>query len=124
MKEKIIPDVNGEPVINAFQWSKARLMIQCPAALSDVQRLEADSKFFRSFFAVLMLLALWLSAQMLLGKLEYWALALGCVVLAVLSFWRYAERRFKSVEQAYWYVITLEHCAPAKMPTKRHASPS
>ena len=94
-------------VINAFQWAKARLIIQCPSALLEVQRFEADSKFFRSLVVVLLFLAVWLSWKAFSGNLS-WLVVLLCLFFSGLSFWRYAERRFKATQQAYWYVITLE----------------
>lgn len=132
-----VADDNGMPVINAFQWAKARLTIQCPTALLEVQRFEADSKFFRSLVVVLLVLALWFSVGALLSnpastpgvpmpvysRLDgllarlgdvRWGLVLLCVVLACLSFWRYIERRFKATQQAYWYVITLDYYPPPR----------
>jgi len=132
-----VADVDDVPVINAFQWAKARLTIQCPAALLEVQRFEADSKFFRSLVVVLLVLILWFSVSALLSnpaaaagvpsaaysRLDAllarlsdprWGLVLLCVVLACLSFWRYIERRFKATQQAYWYVITLDYYPPPR----------
>jgi hypothetical protein len=113
LQKKYFADVDPKP-INGFQWAKARLMIECPAAFLDVQRVEADSKFFRSFFVVLLVVAAWLAVPPYDGK-PYLLLALGCVALAALSFWRYAERRSKAIEQVCYYVITLEHCPPGKI---------
>ncbi|MEO8622850.1 MAG: NUDIX domain-containing protein, partial [bacterium] len=39
--------------INAFQWAHATLRLRAPAALVEIERLEADSKFFRSLCAAL-----------------------------------------------------------------------
>lgn len=39
--------------INTYQWAKLQLGFERPEALAVVQRFEADSKFFRSFFVVL-----------------------------------------------------------------------
>lgn len=88
--------------INAFQWAKARLVLEQPEALATVQRFEADSKFFRSLVIVLVLLIPW--GGLRLG----WETAALAIVLLPLAFWRYLDQRAKSIRQAYWYIITME----------------
>jgi len=102
IKEKYVGDHSGREVINSFQWAKARLSIQCPRGLAAVERLEADSKFFRSLVVVFFVLcfSFFWNKQPASGWL--------CLALIALSFWRYVERRQKSTEQAYRYIITLE----------------
>jgi hypothetical protein len=111
LKKECLPDVNEEPVVNAFQWAKARLTIECPAALSEVQRFEADSKFFRSLVVVLLVVAIWVSAKAMLGKPD-WVVVSICVALSLLAYACYATRRFKATQHAYWYLLTLEKCSP------------
>jgi 8-oxo-dGTP pyrophosphatase MutT (NUDIX family) len=91
--------------INAFQWSKARLTKDNPSGFASVQRFEADSKFFRSFGFALALLALVYAVECKLS------VVLLCVLLTPLVLWRYVDQRFKSTQQAYWLVITLEAAA-------------
>jgi hypothetical protein len=127
-----VADVNGKAVISAFQWSKAHLAIKFPAGLAEVQRFEADSKFFRSLVVVLLILAGWFFwkasgptwlwfyhtrslrsfYQLEFKNNQNWLLFLSCLVLSGLSFVRYVERRFKATQQAYWFVITLENSLP------------
>ena len=97
-------EVNGEPVINAFQWSKAMLAINHYQLLLDVQRYEADSKFFRTF-SVLLAVAPILTNNIISSK--WYVLSLLCAILLLLSLYRYMERRYLSTEQAYRYLITL-----------------
>ena len=169
--------------LNTFQWARAMLQLRAPAALTEVERYEADSKFFRSLamacYALLLfvcadelaagggpartrlfasaaivawlLLPLWLAAAHLwrgvrrkhavaAGEEElhlwkripwFWR-GLGAVLLAqgslllalrswpgvvllllaLLAVWRYAERRLKSTNAAYQYVIVM-HSLPA-----------
>jgi hypothetical protein len=85
--------------MNTFSWAKSYLMLHWPAAAADVQRYEADSKFFRSMVLLLLVLV-----SMLAWKGELW-LAGAALLLLVGSFWRYAERRYKSTEWAYRHVI-------------------
>jgi 8-oxo-dGTP pyrophosphatase MutT (NUDIX family) len=88
--------------LNAFQWSKARLTIEKPATMVNVERVEADSKFFRSLAVVLM-------GLVLLGPLiESRPLVMLAALGIVPSLWRYAGQRRKAINHAYWYVMTME----------------
>lgn len=107
VRERHLPNVAGEVAVNTFQWAKARLALQCPAGLQQVQRFEADSKFFRSFVIVALLVAVWLAIRIEDGP-ERWLAPLVVLAVAGLSLLRYIERRFKSTQQAYWYVLVLE----------------
>jgi hypothetical protein len=91
----------GKEVVNTFQWAKSVLVLLHPAGIAEVARHEADSKFFRSLVVVLAILSAgaFQAEHRMLGWLS--------ILLLAASFWRYVERRFKSTQQAYWYVITL-----------------
>jgi ADP-ribose pyrophosphatase YjhB (NUDIX family) len=102
IKEYYLDPLNASPSVNAFQWAKAQLVQDHPAALASVQRFEADSKFFRSLFVVLCIVFPW----SLLA--HQYPLAIACLPLLALAFWRYLDERGKATNQAYWYVITLE----------------
>jgi len=135
IKRGYVPDVNGKPVVNAFQWAKAHLAIKCTAASVEVQRLEANSKFFRSLVVVLLFLSGWLFWKAFKGNPNWllffstgnvkslpppsefkenpnWLLFFSCLVFSGLSFLRYVEQRFKAAQQAYWFVIALEGSLP------------
>jgi hypothetical protein len=99
--------IDADPAINAFQWSKARLAIESPEALAIVERLEADSKFFRSLCAVLSILAGW--GAVTCHGLMFWTSAL----LLPAAFSRFVGLRGKSVSQAYWLLLVIE-TTPAK----------
>lgn len=91
--------------INTYQWARAVLTLNHPAGMAEVARLEADSKFFRSLVVVLIVLL----AATLTGDWHrtgaVFPVLLG--VTAILSYWRYTERRYKSTEQAYRFMIVL-----------------
>ena len=103
IKEQALGALQAKDAINTFQWSKAWLNAQSPASLAVVQRFEADSKFFRCFTVVLLLLlAAW--------PWQYrWPAEGVSVVLLLLplALWRYMEQRYKATNQAYWSVITI-----------------
>lgn len=88
--------------INTFQWARAVLTLSHPQGMAEVARLEADSKFFRSLMVVLAILFITVIWQ---GARDLTPVVLG--VLLVLSYMRYTERRYKSTEQAYRYMIVL-----------------
>ena len=97
--------ISSPKSVNAFQWCKARLATEHQEALAAVNRFEADSKFFRSFVPV-MLIMIALEIGFKPCGWKRWCLLSG--VAMILSFLRYAEQRFKSTQQAYWFVLTLE----------------
>ena len=103
IKEHALVPLQAKDAINTFQWSKAWLNAESPASLAVVQRFEADSKFFRCFTVVLLLLLIAWPWQ------HQWPLAGIPVVLVLLllALWRYMEQRYKATNQAYWSVITL-----------------
>jgi ADP-ribose pyrophosphatase YjhB (NUDIX family) len=88
--------------INTFQWCKARLALDHAEAMANVQRFEADSKFFRSFVIVLCILIPW-------GfEVKQPPISIIAAILLLPALWRYVGQRSKATSQAYWYIITLE----------------
>jgi hypothetical protein len=92
--------------INAYQWSRAVLRLLAPTALAEVTRIEADSKFFRSLFVVFALLAI-CSIAHISGYERLPVSGNVMLVLAALSYWRYAEQRNKATVEAYRAVLVL-----------------
>jgi len=84
-----------------LRWVRSVLLITCSEAVEEVRRLEADSKFFRSMIVVCLLAA---SSFLCGGSIVEYCVAL---ILAVLCFIRYVERRLKAMTQACIHVITL-----------------
>jgi hypothetical protein len=89
---------------NTYQWSRAVLRTRAPVALAEVLRLEADSKFFRSLVVVFVILAA-CSLVHLPGSERLPLPAIVLLILAALSYWRYAEQRQKGLVEAYRAVI-------------------
>lgn len=103
IKQQVLGPLQAKDAINTFQWCKALLNAESPASLAVVQRFEADSKFFRCFTIVLLILLIGWPGQ------HQWPPAGILVVLGLLllALWRYMEQRYKATNQAYWSVITL-----------------
>ncbi len=116
IKEGYLNRIGASHAVNAFQWCKARLATEHPEALATVNRFEADSKFFRSFVPVM----LFVLARALYCR--HWWLATGSIVAMGLAFLRYVEQRFKSTQQAYWYILTLEASKEALSPGVKPSS--
>jgi 8-oxo-dGTP pyrophosphatase MutT (NUDIX family) len=111
IKRRYLAPLHAADAVNTFQWSKLRLAIDKPEALAPVQRFEADSKFFRSLFVVLLLIAAVSPDQVRAYPLVWLALLL-------MALWRYMEQRHKASSQAYWGVISLEGQQPAQAPVR------
>ena len=105
IKHHYLKSLNATRAVNTFQWAKLRLTLEKPELLAQVQRFEADSKFFRSLVVVLILLPFFVDALRRQAFAFYW---LGFLLLAL---WRYMEQRHKASSQAYWAVIVLEALA-------------
>jgi ADP-ribose pyrophosphatase YjhB (NUDIX family) len=102
IKDRHLSIIGATNAVNAFQWSKSRLAMEQPIALATVQKFEADSKFFRSFVIVLVL-----AAVVAYNSNPLLAL-IGLPAMIFAAFWRYVDQRFKAIEQAYSFVITME----------------
>jgi hypothetical protein len=79
-----------------LKWAKSYVQIRSSAARGDIERLEASQKLFRSLVVVGAASA----AHFLLAERRpLWSLA--CVALAVVSYWRYVDQRWKMTELTY-----------------------
>ncbi len=87
--------------INTYHWSVSFLTTHYPDAMVEINRLVADSKFFRSLVVILPLISL-----MLLS--DGYFLQTGLLLLLIIPcFMRYYDRRLKSTTRAYQYIILL-----------------
>ncbi len=102
IKEYYLGPLDATSSINAFQWSKVRLNLEYPGVLTTIQRFEADSKFFRSFVVVLLVL---LPFVIINGE---WGIIVISILMIVFALWRYINQRAKSIMQTYWHIITIE----------------
>jgi len=109
IKEGYLKRIEAPNAINAFQWCKLRMAKDFPEALVTVNRFEADSKFFRSFCPVLFVFFSKTLYCCITTKSHALATeSLILLVLVCLALWRYMGQRFKSTQQAYWAILTLE----------------
>lgn len=104
-KARHLERLGADDAMNTFQWAKARLALGHPGALEIVNRVEAESKFFRSLIVVLAILFPWT----LLTRPP--AAAVAVVLLLAASLWRFLELRGKATAQAYSFIVALEGMA-------------
>lgn len=102
-----------------YQWTRAWLRIRSPEATMEVDRLEADSKLFRTLGVVLPI-AVVLSWKTLWGQGRFvWLAAVAAVFL---SLWRYCDLRQKTIRACYLHFVQLQSepaKAPSAIPTMR-----
>jgi len=93
-----------------YQWARAWLNSNNPKATADLDRLEADSKLFRSL-AVLLLIAIpvLIAAPVLFPPAADHRLAWMVLTVALLLFslWRYCDLRNKMIRQCYLNYVQL-----------------
>lgn len=103
IRNKYHPVEEAEAYVNNFEWAQARLLKELPAAVDEIERYTADSKFFRGLILIFLVLAALFAYQNNL------ILATGCVLIMLFAGIRYFGKRRKATETAYKYVIFLEN---------------
>jgi hypothetical protein len=98
---QIILTKPNREIFNTFKWSQHYLLFNKPEALADIQRTEADSKFFRSLVVTFLIIAILMFVQ------EKYAFGVIFIVFAFLCYYRYGELRYKATEKAYEMIITF-----------------
>lgn len=93
-----------------YQWCRSAIVLRSPLAFSEIERLQANSKFFRGMVTTSLITAI-LSLTIHVPFRTTGALV--CVALAIASFLRYCELRWKAVQQTYRFFIGLSS-GPAK----------
>jgi hypothetical protein len=97
--KKVQKAVNKELMDGAFttlRWAKAYIQIKASGARGEIDRLEADQKFFRSLVVVSTALA----AHFFLREAAPIA-GVTAIAMAVLSYRRYVDQRWKATELTY-----------------------
>jgi hypothetical protein len=88
-----------------YQWCRSSIVLRSPLAFSEIERLQANSKFFRGMVTTSLITAiLSLTIHVPFHRLG----AAVCVALAIASFLRYSELRWKAVQQTYRFYIALQ----------------
>jgi hypothetical protein len=110
LRGSLTPALKGAE-FSTLKWSKAYIQLHSPAAYVEIERLEANSKFFRS----LIVIAVALTAHFFLREHKF-GLAAAAFVLGVLSLNRFFDQRWKLTEWSYATAVILHATKPK--PTK------
>lgn len=88
--------------LTTLKWAKAYIQVQASAARGEIDRLEADQKFFRSLVVIFALFAahffLRQSAPMI---------GLACIGAAVFSYHRFRDQRWKETELIFTTAVII-----------------
>lgn len=109
LRRKLNEDI-PEAAFSTLKWAKTYITIHCPQARAEIERLEADQKFFRS----LVLIAVGLAVHFLIGGQG--VLAVASLGMALLAFSRYCDQRLKMTELAYATAVIFHATKPAEKP--------
>jgi hypothetical protein len=96
--------------VNTYHWSISFLTTHYPEAMVEINRLVADSKFFRSLVVILPVVSF-----ILFTSEHYWH-AIIFIALIVPCYLRYYGRRLKSTTRAYQYIVMLNGLGKIKSP--------
>jgi len=106
---------SAKAITNLYWWAGSIVILRNSAAASEVARLQADSKLFRSLTLVLFGVLLCLCSRnpwehllpiTLRNHLVWESPITG--ILALVSLWRFMELRWKSTQRTYEYFIATE----------------
>jgi hypothetical protein len=101
LQERLAKDlVGGE--FTTLKWARAYVQVENAPARVEIDRLEAESKFFRSLVVVLVAFA----GHFLLRE-QAPAVGVVSLVLAALSYERYCEQRWKMTELSYGTAVIV-----------------
>jgi hypothetical protein len=85
-----------------LKWAKSYIQIHSPQARVDIDRLEANSKFFRGMVVISVVLI----AHFLLSKRSL-PMAAAAALVGMLSFSRFCSERWKMTELSYGTAVVL-----------------
>ena len=102
LQEKLTPDlVGGE--LTTLKWAKAYLQVRAAQAREEVDRLEAEQKFFRSLVVIAAIFA----AHFVLREQSLFAGAIAAGMSA-LSYLRFRDRRWAMTEFIFATAVIVE----------------
>ncbi len=87
---------------STLKWANSYIQIHSPHSRVEIDRLGANSKFFRSLVPV----SIGLSAHLALYEHELW-LAVAALALGAMSYSRYVDQRWKATQLTYATVVIL-----------------
>ena len=107
--------------VTHYKWARMSIRLRQASAMQEIDRLEADSKFFRSVTVVLLIFC-GVAGEMMsyngtlrgVSSLEKASWVSLWAILVLLSFWRFSNLRWKAEQAAYLAVLALEDLSVEK----------
>jgi hypothetical protein len=87
---------------NYYDWCLSDVRVRSPAGATEVDRLQADSKFFRSMVFVFLVAAL-----VSFREAALWV-SVGALALTMFALWRFCDLRWTATKRVYEYYLLLE----------------
>ncbi len=115
IKHKFLSETERKAV-NTYMWSTSILTTHYSDAIVEINRLVADSKFFRSLVVIIPIISLIFAVG---GN--YWH-AVITILLIVPCYLRYYDRRLKSTTRTYQYIIMLNGLGKLSVPNESKKS--
>jgi hypothetical protein len=107
LRKRLTPSLTDAD-FTTLKWAKSYIQLNAQHARGEIDRFEADSKFFRSLVVVSVAIALhFLLVERTPG------LGIACLALGAVAYWRYFDQRWKMAELCYGTAVILEATRPA-----------
>jgi hypothetical protein len=91
---------------STYKWSRFLLQKRCPIAWAEVQRVEVDSKLFRSLVAPMLIFSA------IYVKLAEYSSALIAALTAIVSVLLYLNLRYKAIKRAFEFALFIIETEP------------
>jgi hypothetical protein len=85
-----------------YDWCLSDVRVNSPTGAAEVDRVQADSKFFRSMVFVFLMAALIGGVR----KGPVW-ISVGAAALTIFAMWRFCELRWTATKRVYEYYLLL-----------------
>ncbi|MGH7788546.1 MAG: hypothetical protein ACRERC_16875 [Candidatus Binatia bacterium] len=108
LRRQVTPTLSGG-AFSTVNWARSYIGIHQPQARLEIDRIEANSKFFRGMVVISIMLA----AHFLLARGDA-VLAVGAIIACGLSFSRFCDQRWKMTELAYATAVIVYETRPDK----------
>ena len=86
---------------NYYDWCLSDVRVNSPSGAVEVDRLQADSKFFRSMAFVFVV-----AASVGVREALVWV-SVGAVALMIFAIWRFCDLRWEATKRVYEYYLLL-----------------
>lgn len=110
LRKRLTPSLSDSQ-FTTFKWAKSYIQVNAQHARTEIDRFEADSKFFRS----LVVISLAVAVHFMFTERAP-VMALLCVALSAAAYWRFKDQRWKMTELSYGTAVILAATKPPGAP--------